>query len=203
VRVPPPGFLAALRRLCDEEGWLLVADEIFTGFGRTGRRFAVDHDGVRPDLLCCGKALGGGLPIAAVVGRSEVMEAFRVPGEALHTATFVAHPLACAAALAAIDEIEAENLAARAAEIGERVASRLAGALPREVALRGCGALWGLVLPSAAAAKRLAGALAARGYLALAGGADGRVVELVPPLTISWNQLDGALDAIVAEARAA
>ncbi|HEX2162643.1 MAG TPA: aminotransferase class III-fold pyridoxal phosphate-dependent enzyme, partial [Thermoanaerobaculia bacterium] len=118
VLPPPPGWLPALAAACREHGTLLVADEVFTGFGRTGRLFAVQHEGVEPDLLVVGKALGGGLPIAAVVAAAETMAAWRGEGEALHTATFVAHPLACAAALAVLEVLEAESLPARAAARG-------------------------------------------------------------------------------------
>ena len=90
VLIAPPGWLAGVAGAARRHGALFVADEVFTGFGRSGRRFAVDHDGVRPDLICCGKALGGGLPIGAVVGERRWMEAWRTPGEALHTGTFVA-----------------------------------------------------------------------------------------------------------------
>ncbi|NJL26365.1 MAG: aminotransferase class III-fold pyridoxal phosphate-dependent enzyme [Thermoanaerobaculia bacterium] len=116
VLVPPDGWLRALAELCSRAGVLLAVDEILTGFGRTGARFAVDHENVRPDLICCGKALAGGLPIAAVAGKREVMAAWKYPGEARHTATFVAHPLACAAALACLDVLESDvfrRLAAR------------------------------------------------------------------------------------------
>jgi 4-aminobutyrate aminotransferase-like enzyme len=203
VIVPPPGWLARLATAARASGALLVADEIFTGFGRTGFRFAVDSEAVRPDLLCCGKALGGGLPIAAVVGRAELFERFRTGGEAIHTATFLAHPLACAAALAALDEIERLDLARRAREIGERVAARLAPFAGAAFELRGRGAIWGLAFADRAAAKRFAQALGERGFLALAGGPEGRVVQLAPPLTIAWNQLDLALEAIAGLSRGA
>jgi len=100
VLPPPPGWLAAVARLCREAGAVLIADEIFTGFGRTGRLFAVEAEGVRPDVLCCGKALGGGLPIAAVLARRSLFQVWSTPGEALRTSTFLANPVACAAALA-------------------------------------------------------------------------------------------------------
>ena len=196
VMVPPPGWLAALAAAAQATGALFIADEIFTGFGRTGTRFAVDREAVRPDLLCCGKALGGGLPLAAVVGRSELMEVWRSDGEALHTATFVAHPLACAAACAALDEIEERGLAARAVEIGERVVGGLAPRLPAGTTLRGRGAAWGLELPTAASAAALSSELRDQGYLVLAGGASGRVVQLLPPLTIPFALLALALEAI-------
>lgn len=192
VILPPPGWLAELSRLCRETGALLIADEIFTGFGRTGRLFAVEHEGVRPDLLCCGKALGGGMPIAAVLGRRELFRCWDTPGEALHTATFVANPVACAAALAALDVIEEEDLPARAARLGERVGERLSK-WPG-VAVRGRGLLWGVELRSAEIAKRWTAAALARGIILLAGGPEGRVAQIVPPLTIPEELLERALE---------
>lgn len=191
VVLPPPGWLAELSRLCREHGALLIADEIFTGFGRTGRLFAVEHEGVRPDLLCCGKALGGGMPIAAVLGRRSLFRCWETKGEALHTATFVANPVACAAALAALDVIEEEDLPARAARLGEVVGERLAR---WPVAVRGRGLLWGVELRSAEIAKKWTAAALARGIILLAGGPEGRVAQIVPPLTIPEELLGRALE---------
>lgn len=196
ILVPPAGWLAGLARLCREAGAVLIADEILTGFARTGRMFACDHEAVRPDLLCCGKALGGGLPLAAVVGRSELMNAWRTGGEALHTGTFVAHPLGCAAAIATLDLLAEEGLVARAAAIGDRIAAELAPAVPAGIVLRGRGALWGLELADVAAAATFVDALRRRGLLLLRGGPSGRVVELLPPLVIAAEQLDFALAAL-------
>jgi acetylornithine/succinyldiaminopimelate/putrescine aminotransferase len=200
VLAPPRGWLAAIAARARSRGALFVADEIFTGFGRTGATFAVEDEGVRPDLLCCGKALGGGLPIAAVLGRSPLMEIWRrLPhgGEALHTATFLAHPLACAAALATLDEIVGRDLPARARGLGARIEAALAPAcVAASVALRGRGALWGLELRDAARAKRFVARLRDRGVLVLAGGPEGRVAQVVPPLTIAEAPLEAALAAI-------
>lgn len=197
VLIPPAGWLAELARLARKHGALLIADEIFTGFGRTGRLFAVDHEGVRPDLLCCGKALGGGLPIAAVVARRDLFRCWETAGEALHTATFLANPVACAAALAVLDVIEEEDLPARAARMGEAVGRRLSAwpeRHPGVSAVRGRGLLWGVELRSAETAKTWAGEALARGIILLAGGPEGRVAQIVPPLTISEELLDLALD---------
>lgn len=203
VRVPPAGWLPALAAACRHTGTLLVADEIFTGFGRTGRWFAVDHEGVRPDLLCCGKALAGGLPIGAVAGRRALISAWKGPGEARHTATFVAHPLACASALASLDSLVRQRLCARAARLGARLAERLAD-WPRRhdpvLAVRGRGLLWGLEMARPEYAKALVRRAASRGLLALAGGPTGTVLQLCPPLVITQRQLDRAisiLDAIL------
>lgn len=197
VLVPPPGWLAALAAACRAAGTLLVADEVFTGFGRTGRLFAVEVEGVAPDLVCCGKALGGGLPIAAVLAPRALFAAWATPGEALHTATFVANPLACAAALAVLELLEEERLAERAAALGERVAARLAawpGRFAEVAAVRGRGLLWGIELVSRESAKRLVERALQRGVLLLAGGPEGRVAQVVPPLTIPQHLLDLALD---------
>jgi 4-aminobutyrate aminotransferase-like enzyme len=196
---PPEGWLAELAAVCRRREVLLIADEVFTGFGRTGARFAVDHDRVRPDLLCCGKALGGGLPIGAVVGRAPLMAAWRTGGEALHTGTFLANPISCAAALAVLDILEDQDLPARARALGETLAERLApwpDRFEKVTATRGRGLLWGVELTGRPTAKQVVQSLQALGVLALAGGPEGRVLQLVPPLTITEEQLRTALDTI-------
>ncbi len=206
VRLPPAGWLAALRRATTERGTLLVLDEILTGFGRTGRLFAgPGRLGAPADLVCCGKALGGGLPIAAVLGRAEVMAAWAEAGEARHTATFVAHPLACSAALAALDVLARERLVARAARLGRTLAARLGGwpgRYPAVAAVRGEGLLWGIELSSAGAAAALVAGAQARGVLLLAGGPEGRSAQVAPPLVSTERQLDAALGGLEAAAQA-
>jgi 4-aminobutyrate aminotransferase / (S)-3-amino-2-methylpropionate transaminase / 5-aminovalerate transaminase len=196
VLLPPAGWLAGLAAACRASGVLLVADEVFSGFGRTGRWFAIDSEEVRPDLLCCGKALGGGLPIAAAIGRRALMESWAHEGEARHTATFVAHPVACAAALATLDVLESEALAERAAVLGEQLGRRLAGWPDRCAAVsavRGRGLLWGVEMESRHDAARLVDAALALGVLLLSGGPEGRVVQIAPPLSIAEPQLDLAI----------
>jgi 4-aminobutyrate aminotransferase-like enzyme len=199
ILLPPPGWLPAVARLCREAGALLIADEIFTGFGRTGTLFACQAEGVQPDLLCCGKALGGGLPIGAVLARRNLFTVWRTAGEALHTSTFLANPIACAAALAVLDILDTRRLPARAARLGTRLARRLAqwpGRHPRVLATRGRGLLWAVELRTRPAAAALVATARSRGLLLLAGGPAGTVVQLVPPLTISERQLIHALDLI-------
>jgi len=199
VLLPPKGWLQNLLACCRRQRVLLIVDEIFTGFGRTGRWFVVDEEGVIPDLLCCGKALGGGLPIAAVIGSPELMSAWQSPGEALHTGTFVAHPLACAAALAVLDVLADERLPQRAARLGRRVERRLAGWAKRFVEVidfRGRGLLWALELASPDLAHQITARILRRGILLLVGGPAGCVLEIVPPLVITERQLDFSLDAI-------
>lgn len=195
--VPPPGWLATVAATCRRRRVALIADEIFTGFGRTGRWFAVESERVQPDLLCVGKALGGGLPLAAVVGRRALLAAWRSPGEARHTATHVANPVACAAALEVLSVLAQERLVARAARLGRRLGARLAGWPERfgaVAATRGRGLMWGALMGTAEDARRLAAAALARGVLVLAGGSDGRVVQITPPLVITGRQLALALD---------
>lgn len=197
VLLPPDGWLAELALSCRRRQVVTIADEIFTGFGRTGTLFAVDHDGVRPDLLCCGKALGGGLPIAAVLGRRALFAVWETPGEARHTATFVAHPLACAAALANLDLLLEQDLPSRARHLGAELGRRLSawpGRLPGVETVRGRGLLWGVELASRDLAKRWLEAARGRGVLLLAGGPEGRVAQIVPPLAIAEQQLWTALE---------
>jgi 4-aminobutyrate aminotransferase-like enzyme len=170
-----------------------IADEVFTGFGRAGELFVSETDGYEPDLLCLGKALGGGLPIAVVLGRAALLECWPGSGEALHTATFLAHPLACAAALASLDVLEHEDLIGRSRRLGEHAGSRLRS-LPAPV--RGRGLLWGIEADRPDVAHRWADQALRRGVIALAGGDRGTVLQVVPPLTITEEQLDCALDVL-------
>lgn len=196
---PPAGWLQELSVLCRRRDVLLIADEIFTAFGRTGRWFVVEEEEVVPDLLCCGKALGGGLPIGAVLGSAALMSVWQSPGEALHTGTFVAHPLACAAALAVLEVLRDERLPQRAARLGRRIQKRLARwpeRFPEIVDIRGRGLLWAIELVGSGSARQLAARLLGEGILGLAGGPDGRILQIVPPLVITERQLDFSLDAI-------
>ena len=204
VLFPPEGWLAGLADLSRRHGALLIADEIFTGFGRLGTLFAVEAEGVRPDLLCCGKALGGGVPIAAVIGRRDHFRCWETAGEARHTATFLANPLACAAALAVLDILQDEDLPGRALRLGEPLGRRLATWPDRfqdVEEIRGRGLLWGVQLRTAEVAKKWMLGAWSRGILLLAGGPEGNVGQLVPPLTIGEEQLEAALEILERELR--
>ncbi len=205
--IPPAGFLSGLRELCDRFAVTLIFDEIYTGFGRTGRWFACDHESVVPDLLCVGKALSGGFPFSACIGRPEVMAAWPASrGVAIHTSTFLGHPPGCAAALAQIEEIEAGRLVDRAARLGERLLqgmSRIRSRSPRVGDVRGRGLLAGIELvdpdsgaPDAAAAAQVVHSALREGLILLADGPDANVIGLSPPLTIAEAQLDFALNAL-------
>jgi len=197
VLFPPAGWLGGLAEICRRHGALLIADEIFTGLGRLGTLFAVEREGVRPDLLCCGKALGGGLPIAAVIARRDLFRCWETDGEARHTATFLANPLACAAALATLDILIEEDLPARAVRLGADLGKRLAAwpdRFPAVEEVRGRGLLWGVQLRTAETAKAWMLGAWSRGILLLAGGPEGRVGQIVPPLTIREEQLAAAVE---------
>ncbi|MFZ9932149.1 MAG: aspartate aminotransferase family protein [Chthoniobacterales bacterium] len=196
--VPPRDFLRMLRRICDEEKILLIADEIYTGFNRTGRLFACDHSEVVPDIICLGKALTSGFPLSACVGRAEVMDAWpESAGEALHTSTFLGNPLGCAMAIASLRE----HAKPETAEMVRAAGGHLRAALgkiksPRLGDLRGVGLLAGIEVvasdgspdPSTAAAC-VAGALQ-EGVLILAGGRSGHVISLTPPFAIEPGECE-------------
>ncbi len=196
---PPPGWLAGLATACRKHDVVLAVDEIFTAFGRCGEWFLSREAGIEPDLICCGKALGGGLPIAATLGEKEVMASWQTEGEARHTATFVAHPLACAAALATLEVIESAGLIERAQKMGSRFGrhiERLNHCLG-VVDVRGTALLWGVELDAPERAAGLASQLLERGIIALSGGAAGTVLQIAPPLVVTKRQLDYAADSMV------
>src|SRR6185369_11508519 len=147
VNVPPSGLLPVLRQICDQRQALLILDEIYTGFGRTGKWFACEHSGTVPDLICLGKALTGGFPLSACVGRGDIMDRAWPPsdGEAIHTSTFLGHPVGCAMALAQIQELKRGRLIERSARLGRYLLRRLARlqlpSLPLDIEIRGQGLL--------------------------------------------------------------
>lgn len=213
IVVPPDGWLSALAEAAHRHGALLILDEIFTGWGRTGSLFA-HHDesvtplsleggeGWTPDILCVGKAMGGGLPISACVAPPSIMAAWgESRGEALHTSTFLGNPLACAAALAAIDVIETEDLPSRAREMGALLTSRLTDLCARHPAIltgvRGRGLMIGLQTASQPFGDRIMRACLADGLIILPAG-DGSVLELVPPLVITAEEIDTAVEILTA-----
>ena len=201
IRPAPPGFLAALREIADESGALLVFDEVYTGLGRTGHWLGCEADGVLPDVVALGKALGGGFPISACVGRREVMQAWGAStGEALHASTHIGNPLGCAVARRVLELIEREDLPARAAELGLRAGTRLErelGGAPGVVDVRGRGLMLGIELDTSERAAGVVRQALASGWILLAEGPDARVLSLTPPLTIAEPILDAALDALV------
>ena len=200
IVIPPKGWLADLRKLTQQHHVLLIADEIMTGFGRTGRWFGVEHENVVPDLLCVGKAFTGTLPFSACIGSADIMEAWPAStGEALHTSTFLGNPLGCAAALAMIRETEKRELPFRSETLGKSALDRLRASLGSVLAIRdirGRGLMIGIELASTgqrSVAFELSKRLLRRGLVTLPADADGNVLSLLPPLTISEEQLNWAL----------
>jgi len=199
ARVPVPELLPMLRRFCDDAGALLIADEIYTGFGRTGRWFACEHAGTVPDIICLGKALSGGFPISASVGKGALIERAwpRSHGEAIHTSTFLGHPVGCAMALANIAEIRARKLVEKAAEQGSYLLDLLSDLRVPELALqaRGVGLLAGLEVqhangkPATDVTMRVVKTMLRRGFILLPEGEHGNVIGFTPPLTITKAQL--------------
>ena len=194
--VPPPEFLAKLRAWCDRHGVILIFDEIYTGFLRTGKLFACEWDGVVPDLLCVGKALSGGFPISACIGKSEIMDAWpESTGEALHTSTFLGHPVGCAMALVSLEILEREETAALVEKAGlllERKLRALRCSAIEDV--RGRGLMWGLELKENAGPLLVR--LLQRGLIFLADGPRGNVLSFTPPFIVSEKEIDFALAAI-------
>ncbi len=187
IVVPPDDFLPKLRKFCDDHGLVLIVDEIYSGFCRTGRWFACEHWGVTPDLVCVGKAMAGGFPISACIGRADVMDSWpESTGEAIHTSTFLGNPLGCAAALASIGEMKRMRLDARSRGLGGWLAKRLA----KIGKVRGKGLMLGLEVGNAVP---LVEKLLQRGILALPEGDHNEILGLTPPLVISKRQLDFAV----------
>ncbi|HZF56625.1 MAG TPA: aspartate aminotransferase family protein [Polyangiaceae bacterium] len=195
--VPPDGFLRGVCEEAHRSGALVIADEVWTGLGRSGSM--VRSLGAPVDILCFGKGLGGGLPISACVAPDAIMGAWARGGEVVHTSTHAGLPLACAAALATLEELRSKDLAARARSSGERAKRVLEGELggrPGVVAIRGEGLMIGIELESGAVALRASRGLLERGYIVLTGGTRGEVLTLTPALTIPEGLLAGAAVAL-------
>ena len=201
TNIPPPGFLKLLRNVCNKHGALLICDEVYTGFGRTGRWFASEHFGVTPDILCLGKALTGGFPLSACVGSASVMDRAwpQSAGEAIHTSTFLGHPVGCAMALASLRELDSRNLPKRSAEMGRlfldelrRLAKRLGQA---RCQARGLGLMVALELfhddgaPAADIALAATRRLLDDGFILLPEGDPANILSFTPPLTVGKSHI--------------
>jgi 4-aminobutyrate aminotransferase/(S)-3-amino-2-methylpropionate transaminase len=201
--VAPQEFLQGLRAICDREGILLVVDEVQTGFGRTGKMFAIEHYGVEPDLMTLAKSIAGGLPLSAVVGKAEIMDAL---GDNAVGGTYVGNPVALAAAVAVLDVFEEEGLVERAQRIGDTIRPRMLAWQERFAAIgdvRGLGARLAVEYvedrvtkaPAPAVATRVAEEAAARGLLLLKAGVHSNCNRVLCPLVITDAELDEALSA--------
>jgi 4-aminobutyrate aminotransferase-like enzyme len=208
INIPEPGFLPLLRGLCDQHDAWLILDEIYTGFGRTGKWFACDHYRTHPDLICVGKALTGGFPLSACIGPARLMDRAwpKSTGEAIHTSTFLGHPVGCAMALAQIKEIEQRRLAERSAVLGKSLIEGLARLRPRnpgvQYLVRGLGLLAGIELrfhdgtAAAGLALKAVKRLLQEGYIFLTEGEHSNVIAFTPPLIISHAQIQCAVRAL-------
>jgi ornithine--oxo-acid transaminase len=193
VNIPDPGYLRAVRGICDRHELLFIADEIQTGFCRTGRRFALDHEDVKADVLVLGKALGGGvLPVSAVVASRELMSVF-TPGS--HGSTFGGNPLASAVGIAALEVLEEENLAENARVMGELFRSRVGEVRsPKITAVRGKGLLNAVEFETGFDAHAICLRLMEKGVLAKQ--THGHIIRFAPPLVIRREEMEEALEAI-------
>ena len=203
VVVPPPGFLTGLREICQEFDILMIVDEIWNGFGRTGKWFGFDHDGIVPDLVTIGKAFSGSLPLSGVAGRSDILQ--RWPG-GMHTSTFQGNPLACAAAVASIRRIRDDKLLSHAGEfIGPTLVRYLSPLqdLPHVGEVRVIGAIAGIELvdddgqPAPELVNKAQNFCLDHGVLVYAGGWYDNVLMLVVPLVIDDDEMDQALSSVV------
>jgi 4-aminobutyrate aminotransferase / (S)-3-amino-2-methylpropionate transaminase / 5-aminovalerate transaminase len=199
--VAPKDFLVGVRRVCDDNGIVLVVDEVQTGFGRTGRMFAIEHYGIEPDLMVVAKSIAAGLPLSGVIGKASIMDA---PGDSAIGGTYVGNPVAQAAALAVLDVFEEEGLVERAAVLGETIRSRMLDWQERWPAIgdvRGLGAMLAIELvrdpatkePAADVATAVVEAAAERGLLLLKSGIYSNCIRVLLPLVISDAELDEAL----------
>jgi 4-aminobutyrate aminotransferase/(S)-3-amino-2-methylpropionate transaminase len=201
--VPPKGFLPALAKYSKENGIVFIADEVQTGFARTGHMFAVEEEGVVPDMVVTAKGIAGGLPLAAVTGRAEVMDSVHASGLG---GTYGGNPIACAAALGAMETMEEENLVARARHIGEILGSALrdlAKKYPVIGEVRGRGAMQAIELvepgtknPNTAAMSAVVKFCQSQGVLVLTAGTYSNVVRFLPPLVITDELLKDALSVL-------
>jgi 4-aminobutyrate aminotransferase/(S)-3-amino-2-methylpropionate transaminase len=200
--VAPRDFMAGIRRLCDEQGIVLVVDEVQTGFGRTGKMFAIEHYGIEPDLMIVAKSIAGGLPLSGVIGKAEIMDA---PADSAIGGTYVGNPVAQAAALAVLDVFEEENLVERAQQIGERIRERMVSWQERIEQIgdvRGLGAMLAVEFvrdrdskePDPGLATAVVEAAAERGLLLLKSGIYSNCIRVLCPLVLTEAELDEALE---------
>jgi len=199
--VAPQAFLEGVRRICDEHGIVMVVDEVQTGFGRTGKLFAIEHYGIEPDLITVAKSIAAGLPLSGVLGKAEIMDA---PGDSAIGGTYVGNPVAQAAALAVLDVFEDEGVCDHAVVLGETIRARMEswqGRWPRIGDVRGLGAMLAIELvtdpatkePDADAATAVVEAAAERGLLLLKSGIYSNCIRVLTPLVLTDAELDEAL----------
>ncbi len=200
--VAPRDFMAGIRRICDEHGIVMVVDEVQTGYGRTGKMFAIEHYGIEPDLMTVAKSIAGGLPLSGVIGKAEIMDA---PPDSAIGGTYVGNPVAQAAALAVLDVFEEENLVERAQQIGERIRERMVAWQERIEQIgdvRGLGAMLAIEFvrdrdskePNPELAAAVVEAAMERGLLLLKSGIYSNCIRVLCPLVLTDAELDEALE---------
>ena len=208
--VPPSGFLPKLREICDDYGILLVVDEVQSGFGRTGKMWAVDHEGVRPDIMTVAKAMGNGFPVAAILAPHRVMSAWH---HSEHGTTYGGNPIGCAAVMSVIEVMKRDKIPERAAKLGAQVMERARGWQqnnPELADVRGRGLMIGLEYmtdgrSATGYVERLQKLCVDKGLLLLTCGSEDNVIRFIPPLTVSEDELEQGLDILeqsMQEARA-
>ena len=181
IVIPPEGFLTEMSDIAHSYGAVLIFDEVMTGFGRTGNMFAFEHEGIRPDIMAVGKALGGGIPVSACLAKTKVMDSWPLTrGEAIHTSTFNGHPLACRSAFEVLNIIEKEDLVAESVRKGKIIRDYFAS-----YKIRGRGMMWGIVMENETVAKATASAALDDGLIVLLDGDRMDVIAIMPPLNIS------------------
>src|SRR5438876_567706 len=199
--VAPQEFMEGVRRVCDDNGIVLVVDEVQTGFGRTGKLFAIEHYGIEPDLITVAKSIAAGLPLSGVIGKAEIMDA---PADSAVGGTYVGNPVAQAAALAVLDVIEDEGVCDRAAQLGETIRARMDSwreRWPQIGDVRGLGAMLAIELvedpaskePDAETATAIVEAAAERGLLLLKSGIYSNCIRVLAPLILTDAELEEAL----------
>jgi 4-aminobutyrate aminotransferase-like enzyme len=202
--VPPDGFLAKLRAWCDSHDVVLIYDEIYSGFNRTGKLFACDWEGVAPDIICLGKSLSGGYPISACVGKAKVMDAWpESEGEALHTSTFLGNPVGCAMAVASLKAHLDNGIQTVVEDVSAKLRGKLGGlSSPLIYEIRGRGLMLGMELrhEDGSAAGDVAGEVLSKmmqqGVFMLADGAEGNVLAFTPPFVISDEEMQFAMEGL-------
>ncbi len=206
VIVPPIGFLKALREICDQNNLLLILDEIYTGFGRTGSMFAFEYENIIPDLICLGKTIGGGLPLSICIGRSEIMQAWGLSnGESVHTSTFLGNPLACAAGIAVIENLKQNNWPQKNSQTGLYLLEKLKQLQSPFIGeIRGRGLMLGIELvqniqtkiPFTNLANYVLTESLKKGLILLSSGTHGQVLSLSPPFVITESEIDFAVETL-------
>jgi 4-aminobutyrate aminotransferase-like enzyme len=206
IHIPPGDFIQLLRSICDEQAALLIVDEVYTGFGRTGKWFACEHSRSIPHLICLGKALTGGFPLSACVGSADLMDRAwpRSNGEAIHTSTFLGHPVGCAMALAQIGEIQERRLVQRSLAMGAQLlqALRLLSLRGVKAVARGLGMTVGVEFqlangaPATQLALSIVKGMLKRGFIVLPEGEHSNVIAFTPPLILSEAQIRKSVEAL-------